>query len=320
MDFLDSKASVFTDPPALARVFRGIRDFVLSGGKRLRPLFCYQGWRGAGGTDDEEGVVVAAASLELFHAFALIHDDIMDGATMRRGRPSLHRVLGQPLGILSGDLCLTWSQEMLDTCRLPVQRIREAQSVRHQMHTELMTGQALDLLEETANGSLSEALTIVRYKTGKYTVERPLQIGAVLAGGKPAVLRAYTDFGIPLGEAFQLRDDLLGAFGDPTVTGKSIMDDLREGKSTVLIAVARREATSEQADRIRALYGKPDLDEREAETLREVITDTGAPAVVEQMIAQRTERALTALDGAPIADDVRVQLGALAGAATARVA
>ncbi|WP_236795326.1 polyprenyl synthetase family protein [Amycolatopsis sp. GM8] len=319
-DFFDSKASVFTDPPELTPIFDGIRDFVLSGGKRLRPLFCYQGWRGAGGAEDDDAIIVAAASLELFHAFALIHDDIMDDSKTRRGRPSLHRTLGVPLGILSGDLCLTWSQEMLDTCGLPAARIREAQAVRHHMHTELMTGQALDLLDQTSGDSLARALTIIRYKTGKYTVERPLHIGAVLAGAEPELLRAFTNFGIPLGEAFQLRDDLLGVFGDPAVTGKSTMDDLRDGKPTVLITMARREATPAQAGRIRALYGKPDLGQDEAGLLREVIAATGAPATVEQMIVQRTARALAALDHAPITDAARADLRGLTHAATSRAA
>lgn len=331
--FLDSQEDSFTGSPLLHRIFRVTRDFVLTGGKRLRPLFCYWGWRGAGGQDTDDAIIVAS-SLEIFHAFALIHDDIIDESPTRRGRPTVHRALaalharsrwngdtdhfGESLGILCGDLCLVWSDELLRTCGLPSDQVQEAQPLLHQMRTELVVGQYLDVLGQAAGSSLADALMINRYKTAKYTVQRPLQIGGTLAGAESGLLAAYTAFGIPLGEAFQLRDDLLSVFGDPTVTGKTSLDDLRTGKPTALIALARGHATPAQHRRIAALHGNPDLDEGGAAELRELLHETRAVTVTEDMITSRREQALVALQDAPIAAEARQALTDLTIAATHR--
>lgn len=333
--FLDQAGTQFREQEPITEVFLKVQDFVLSKGKRLRPLFCYWGWRGAEDqrTDAvEQAVIRAAASLEIFHAFALIHDDIMDSSDTRRGRPTLHRELadlhlrtqwpgvpehaGLALAILAGDLCLVWSDALVDSCVIPIDRWRRARDLLHQTRTELVLGQYLDLLGH--GGGVREALRVIQLKSGRYTVERPLHLGAVLAGASPAVLRAYSDFALPLGEAFQLRDDILGVFGDPATTGKSTTGDLREGKPTVLIALARQQASPTQAEELEMLYGNPGLDADGAATLREIITDCGARAMVETMITQRTDRALTALHTAPITADARVQLRAMAHAATTR--
>ncbi|TDD61430.1 polyprenyl synthetase family protein [Actinomadura rubrisoli] len=317
-------------------VFTTVTEFILHGGKRIRPVLCYWGWRGAGGGEGQEILRVAAA-LEVFHAFCLIHDDIMDGSDLRRGRPTVHRVLadrharsrrrgnserfGAASAILLGDLCMTWADELLRTSGLDAPRLATAHRHYNRMRSELFYGQYLDMLEQSRGPSCAgRSMTIVRYKTAKYTAERPLQLGGVLAGASPALLAAYSGFGLALGEAFQLRDDLLGAFGDPAVTGKPSIDDFRQGKPTVLIAHALRRAAPAQRRLIDALYGTSQIDEAGAGRLREVLRDTGAVAAVEAMIAERGERALSILTTAPVHPSARQALSELTTAALHRTA
>jgi geranylgeranyl diphosphate synthase, type I len=307
---------------------------LLAGGKRLRPAFCYWGWRGAGG-DDREAAVAAATALELLQACALIHDDVMDGSDTRRGMPAAHRRfatihrgaswLGSPenfgvgAAILLGDLCLSWADELLLTSGLPAEAVARGKAVYDEMRTELMAGQYLDLLEQArGGGSVERAMLVVRYKSAKYTIERPLHLGAALAGATPAIVDAYTGYGLPLGEAFQLRDDVLGVFGDPAETGKPAGDDLREGKRTVLVATALDRATPAQAAALRRGLGDPALGPDGVATLREVIADTGALDHTERMIADLTASSLTALESADIAEPARSVLAHLAHAATRR--
>ena len=314
-------------------------DEFLSGGKRLRPAFCYWGWRGAGGDANnpalDESAIRAAASLEFLQACALIHDDVMDCSDTRRGRPavhhrfaSLHREsewLGSPetfgvgSAILLGDLCLSWADQMLLTSGMSADALGRAKVVYDEMRTELMAGQYLDLLEQArGGGSIERALRVVQYKSAKYTIERPLHIGAALAGASPQLTDAYTAYGLPLGEAFQMRDDVLGVFGDPKETGKPAGDDLREGKRTVLIATALDRASAAQATIIRTHLGDPELDATGLEALRSVIRDTGALAFVEQHIQARLDDALAA-SASPLIEPVAQRfLTDLAHAATSR--
>jgi len=311
-----------------------LAEFLLERGKRLRPAFCYWGWRGAGGADSEE-IVAAAASLELLHACALVHDDVMDGSDTRRGRPavhrrfaSLHRVsgwqgdpesFGSSAAILVGNLCLIWADHLLATSGLPPAALTAAMPVYDEMRVELMAGQYLDLLEQAlGGGSVERALRVARYKSAKYTIERPLHLGGTLAGAPPGTLAAYTGYGIPLGEAFQLRDDVLGVFGDPVVTGKPAGDDLREGKRTVLIAAVLERADPRQAAVVRRHLGDPHLDEGGIAALREVIVETGALDYVESLIVASADSSLAALRGAPIDPAAAEVLAALTGAATSR--
>ena len=317
----------------LAPLSDAVRD-LLTGGKRLRPAFCWWGWRGAGGADDD-AAMRAATALELLQACALIHDDVMDGSDTRRGMPAVHRRFatlhrgnewlgshenfGVGAAILLGDLALSWADELLMSCGLPAEALARAKPVYDEMRTELMGGQYLDLLEQArGGGSVERALRVVRYKSAKYTIERPLHLGAALAGGGEEVAAAYSAYGLPLGEAFQLRDDVLGVFGDPAETGKPAGDDLREGKRTVLVAEAFERATPAQAKSLRRHLGDPALDERGVARLREVIADTGALAHVETMITTAFEQALAALDTPAIEPQAREVLAALAVAATAR--
>ncbi|WP_285748819.1 polyprenyl synthetase family protein [Lentzea sp. NBRC 105346] len=324
-DFLGARVTDILDvSPVLEPVARELVDFMIAGGKRMRPAFCYWGWRGAGGAPDAPGIIVASAALELLHGCALIHDDIMDASDTRRGRPSMHRVFealhrehgmrgdaahfGRAVAILLGDYCLMWCARMFDSAGLPG---GAAKALLDQMHTELMSGQYLDLVEQAmGTTTVARARRVILFKTAKYTVENPMRIGALLAGGSPALLRTYSRFALPIGEAFQLRDDILGVFGEPAETGKPSGDDLREGKRTVLVTLAREKAPAE----VDALLGDPDGVER----LQSLIVETGALAEVEELIAAHTVAALTALETAHIPGDVREALTGLALAATRR--
>ncbi|WP_231486414.1 polyprenyl synthetase family protein [Candidatus Blastococcus massiliensis] len=313
-----------------------------AGGKRLRPSFAYWGWRGArdtgpGAAEDDDAVLRAVSALEFVHASALVHDDVMDGAVTRRGRPATHvgfaarhaayslsgdgDLFGTGAAILVGDLALVWSDELLRCSGISEAALSRARAVWDTMRTEVTAGQYLDLLR--AAGGLpgpDGALRVARYKSAGYTVQRPLQLGVAIAGAGPRVVEATTAIGLPLGEAFQLRDDVLGVFGDPAVTGKSADDDLREGKQTLLIALAEEAADAGGRRLLADLLGNAAAREEDFDALRGLIVDTGARDRVEQRIAESTARARTAIAGAPLADDAKAALDALAVAATTRTA
>ncbi len=311
---------------------------LLAGGKRLRPAFCYWGWRGAhGDMGQDEQAMTAAASLEFLQACALIHDDVMDGSDTRRGLPSAHRrfeelhrvngwagsmeAFGMGSAILLGDLCLSWADEVMMSSGFDDAALNRAKVVYDEMRTELMAGQYLDLLEQVrGGGSVDRALRVVRYKSAKYTIERPLHLGAALAGAPTSIFQAYSDYGLPLGEAFQLRDDVLGVFGDPGQTGKPAGDDLREGKRTVLIALAAERADATASTTLRSLLGTSDLDLAGVDAIREILVDTGALADTEAMIEAQLEAAIAALDHPELEPEAVRVLTGLAYAATRRTA
>jgi geranylgeranyl diphosphate synthase type I len=341
-DFLDCQRAMLADmDPALAPIVEEVRALA-AGGKRLRPAFAYWGWRGAvqdaaEPAESEAAVLRAVAALEFVHVSALVHDDVMDAAETRRGRPATHvgfaarhgsggldgdpDAFGTAAAILVGDLALVWSDELLGCSGLSAAALARARGVWDTMRSEVMSGQYLDLLR--AAGGLpgpQGALTVARYKSAGYTVQRPLQLGAAIAGAGAHVAESYSAVGLPLGEAFQLRDDVLGVFGDPSVTGKSADDDLREGKRTLLIALAEERADDGGRRLLGEVLGNPDAAPERLDALRRLIESTGARARVEQRIADRTAQARVAIGGAPIAEDARSALDALAVAATTRAA
>jgi geranylgeranyl diphosphate synthase type I len=311
----------------------------LSGGKRLRAAFCYWGWRGAGGdpndAETEPGVVQVASALEFLQACALVHDDVMDGSETRRGMAAVHHrfanlhrgqmwlgspeTFGMGSAILIGDLCLSWADQTLTSANIDLAAVMRAKRVYDGMRTELMAGQYLDLQEQArGGGSIDRARTVVAYKSAKYTVERPLHIGAAIADAGSEVVAGYSRYGMPLGEAFQLRDDILGVFGDPRRTGKPAGDDLREGKRTVLLALAFERATPAQRTSLREHLGDPAMNAADIELLREIIVDTGALAATEKLILDLTGEALAAVTGAVADPEARAALVELAHAATVR--
>ncbi|MGW1056572.1 polyprenyl synthetase family protein [Micromonospora rubida] len=313
------------------------RDCVLAGGKRVRPTFAYWGWRGGTGGDEPlQPVLPALAALELLHTFALVHDDVMDASDTRRGRPTAHRAaaarhvaaahvgdpdrFGEAVAVLIGDLCMVWADRLMSRAAVPPARLLDVRRCYDRMRVETIAGQYLDVLGENdaANWSVDRALRVARYKTAGYTVQWPLLFGACLAGaGTDAPLTAaYTRYGLAVGEAFQLRDDLLGVYGDPVATGKPAGDDLRTGKPTALLMLARQLATPAQRqalDRAGAVTGA-----REVAGLAGLVTDTGAVARVERMISDRVGEALAALDTASIDGAARTALTGLATAAAHR--
>jgi geranylgeranyl diphosphate synthase, type I len=333
--FIDEQA-VRLEPlgPDAARLV-GQAHASVRGGKRFRAAFCHWGYRAVREPDDPPALARAAASLELLHASALVHDDYMDASDTRRGRPAPHKAFealhrergwsgrpeqyGAAAAILLGDLLLSWSDELLRTCGLPDDLVRDALAFFDVTRSEVIAGQFLDVsVQARGESDVEQAMRVLRYKSAKYSVERPLHVGAALAGGSGGVLSALSEFGLPLGEAFQLRDDLLGVFGDPDVTGKPAGDDLSEGKRTVLVALALGNAPAEEAKRLDARLGTP-LGPDEVADLRRIIEDAGAHAEVERRIIDLTADAVSALERAPVTEPARAALRDLAAAATQRI-
>ncbi|WP_151082700.1 polyprenyl synthetase family protein [Nocardioides cynanchi] len=311
----------------------------VSGGKRFRAAFCYWGYHSVAGPADDDAVdaalVRACASLELLHASALVHDDYMDASDTRRGRPATHRGFadehrgdgwrgdpeqyGAAAAILLGDLLLSWSDELLRRCGLPLEPVVDALDVFDRCRSEVITGQFLDVsVQARGAADVDAAMTVLRYKSAKYSIERPLHIGATLAGADQGRLARLSSFGLPLGEAFQLRDDLLGVYGDPAATGKPAGGDLIEGKRTVLVALALDGAPASDAARLDAALGT-ELDEARVAELRRIIDDSGAHAQVESVITDLAARATTALRAADVDEHARGVLLQLAAAATDRL-
>jgi len=290
---------------------------LLSGGKRLRAAFLYWGYRAAG-QPDSDAIVQVATAMEFFQAAALIHDDVMDDSDTRRGMPAAHRSLaahhereawagdagrfGVAGAILAGNLCLNWTEELYATSGLDPVHLARGRVVFDRMRTQLMGGQFLDVVESARSWDgiptaerVERAEHVIRYKSAKYTVEHPLLIGATAGGADEEDLAALSRYGLALGQAFQLRDDLLGVFGDPATTGKPAGDDLREGKRTVLVAHAL-EGTDDAGRRlVGERLGDAALGADDVAALRAVITDSGAVDAVESDITRLADAARTAL-------------------------
>ncbi len=309
--------------PDLAEPLTSLRDLVLAGGKRLRPAFCHWAYVGAGGDPRDPVVVDAGGALELLHTFALIHDDVMDGSITRRGLDAVHvefqsrhtasawlgegRRFGEGVAILVGDLSFVYADLLLAGAP------EAALDIFTELRLEVNIGQYLDLLGTVRGGGTREdARRICVYKSGKYTVERPLHLGAALAGRLDELAGPLSAYGLPLGEAFQLRDDLLGAFGDESLIGKPVGDDLREGKPTALVALARERATGERARLLAERFGRGDLSDDEVSALLATMVETGALAQVEDRIEALVEESLRALDDAPVTEEARERLVELA--------
>ena len=322
----------------LIPVCDALESFLLEGGKRLRPLFAYAGFAATGKVATAADIR-AFTSLELLQACALIHDDLMDRSDTRRGKPAIHRhfenlhqqeamsgladQFGEAAAVLLGDLALVWSDHLLHTSGVENSALLSALKVHDEMRIELMAGQYLDVREAGERSpSVDRSLRIARYKSGKYTIERPLHLGASLAITDEAKRKDLTNilsaYGLPLGEAFQLRDDMLGIFGDPSVTGKPAGDDIREGKRTVLMAMTLERADQASAAKITAALGREDLTADQIEEIRALITATGAVKVVEDLIEGLLSNALTAANSDEIDPSARELLIELATSATRR--
>ncbi|XRD70754.1 polyprenyl synthetase family protein [Microbacterium esteraromaticum] len=327
-----------------AALFIDAAAATLAGGKRLRARFCHAGWYAASGrvASPQDEVWGMAAALEIFQSAALVHDDLIDNSDTRRGKPASHRALeaahrragwhgdaeafGRSAAVLLGDLLVAWSDDLLEQTLVGHPHAAAARAEYARMRRDVTIGQLLDVTEESAwntsptTSPLDRALRVAALKSARYSVEEPIVLGATLAGAEPGLLDALRAFGHPVGMAFQLRDDVLGAFGDPAVTGKPAGDDLREGKRTALVAVARERLTPEERERLDAGLGDAGLSDAEVETIQTLIRSSGALTHVEKMIDDYTAAAERALVALPVESGAADELGALAQAAIARSA
>ncbi|MGF2944365.1 bifunctional (2E,6E)-farnesyl/geranyl diphosphate synthase [Mycobacterium sp. Lab-001] len=316
-----------------------LEDFVLGGGKRLRPAFAYWGWRAVASEDPDPEVLLLFSALELLHACALLHDDVIDDSATRRGRPAAHvhfaemhrnrRWRGSPdrfgvsAAILLGDLALAWADDIVFDADLAPDAQRRVLRVWADIRTEVLGGQYLDIVAEASGAeSIASAMNVDTFKTASYTVARPLQLGVAAAADRPDVQDTFEQFGVDLGIAFQLRDDVLGVFGDPSVTGKPSGDDLRAGKRTVLLAEAVELADKSDPAAARLLRSAigAQLTDAQVSELRDAIEAVGALQAAERRIATLTQRALATLASAPVSAAAKAGLSALARMATNRSA
>nr|WP_309128665.1 polyprenyl synthetase family protein [Microbacterium sp.] len=324
-----------------ATLFLDAAAATLHGGKRLRARFCHAGWLAAGGPEHgTDALWGLGAALEVFQSAALVHDDLIDNSDTRRGRPAAHRALeslhrdagwqgdaesfGRSSAVLLGDLLVAWSDDMLEAALAEHPHAAMTREEYARMRRDVTVGQMLDITEESAWSTapadtlLDRALRVASFKSARYSVEQPLVLGASLAGADPATLAALRGFGHPVGMAFQLRDDVLGVFGDPAVTGKPAGDDLREGKRTALIAIARGRLSDADRATLDAAIGDAGLSPTEVTALQQLVRDTGALERVEEMIDDYSAQAETALTGSALSGTAIDQLRELASAAVAR--
>lgn len=319
--FLEAKSAEFqgisTDTTDISR---SLIDFT-KGGKRIRPILLWWGFQLA--TDDAslpphhaQGLAEAAGSLELLHAAALIHDDVIDHSDTRRGNPSLHRQFeslhsaakyhgdggsfGIAASIVIGDICLALSEELFENALSRLDHSVAARSLRRQLRRDVMVGQYLDILAEVIpldDPRISDrAWEVLSYKAAKYSVEQPLLLGAALAGADEGLLAEISRLGFPLGQAFQLRDDILGICGDPAATGKPAGDDIREGKRTVLIAESIANLSTAETEVLASRLGRADLSDAEVGECVALLRDSGGIDAVEAYIDERYRTAVRVID------------------------
>jgi geranylgeranyl diphosphate synthase type I len=312
--------------PDATTLFDELDRTIQAGGKRIRPLFCYWGYR-AGGGRNEVAVARAGAALELLHTFAVLHDDVMDRARLRRGHPTAHRRLadrwelepeegerfGRSAAILAGDLAQALADQLLLESECPADRLPSVLGRFNDMRTQAVTGEFLDVLSAVRREQDEEgARRVAALKSASYTVAGPLLLGAALAGAGPDLESGLAAYAWPLGEAFQLRDDVLGTFGDPAVTGKDRDSDIREGKQTTLVVKAGELAGPDARRLLTDRLGRSDLDARDVEEIRDLLRASGALAETIALIGTLAARAKAALEGLLVTDEARSALSSLA--------
>jgi geranylgeranyl diphosphate synthase type I len=305
-------------------------EAAVADGKRLRAAFCYWGWR-AVGQPDSDALLRAAVSMELVHAAAVVHDDLIDDSPLRHGRPTAHVALRQALrrrpraagaarslAMLVGDLLMALAGQLFAASGLPTAYLARARPLWGALARDLVAGECLEILRTGAAPDLSSSLKVIRYKTAKYTVEQPLLIGGALAGASPRLREEYSAYGVPLGEAFQLRDDLLGLFGDPAHTGKAGADDLRARRPTAVLAETWRLANESERARLRSALGQRGADAERLRAAREVMRRLKTPDRIEDMIRARVEKAVRTVHDMDIPAHAADALTVLAHTATVR--
>jgi len=314
IDFIDDQQRLLSElAPMADEVAAPIRRLIEAGGKRLRPTFVMWGHRAAaGGIDRHDDVINAAAAVEMLHTFALLHDDVMDRSTIRRRAPAAHIGLadlhrgsgatgdsdwfGMSAAIVAGDMAFVWADVLLERLECDPDARRRVRAVYDLLRSEVIAGQYLDLRLAGSAATAEQSLMVAVLKSGRYTVTRPLQMGAALAGASSATADALQQYGDAVGVAFQLRDDVLGVFGDPAVTGKGVDDDLRDGKASLLLVRARRLADPAGSELLSRCLGDRAITPSDADRCRDAVAASGALASVEALIVASVERAEEALD------------------------
>ncbi|WP_030908639.1 polyprenyl synthetase family protein [Streptomyces sp. NRRL F-5126] len=345
----DEEAELVRLSPELAPLCVQLRS-ALTRGKRMRAAFLYWGWRAAG-QPDCDGVIRAAAAMELVHAAACTHDDIIDDSRLRHGLPTAHVAFAEAgarrwgsedshfepvrhgplphtsvrqeksaaLAMMLGDLLIGYAAQVFATCGLPGAYVARTVPLWSTLLRETVAGEFLEVLRTGSDTSeVGESLEVARYKTAKYTVERPLHMGTTLGGAPPRMMEAFTAYGVPLGEAFQLRDDLIGTFGVPAETGKSNLDDLRDRKPTALLATTLSLLAPDARRLLEKTLDNPALDEDDAALVRQLMDECGARRRIEEMIAERVSAARSALDLVSLPLQARSALLELATSAAER--
>ncbi len=311
-------------------IFDELELLVLGGGKRLRPQFCHLGWTAAGGNPNSDTPIRLGAAVELLHVMALLHDDVIDDAATRRGHTTTHRRqsdihhdqdllgesrrFGEGVAVLIGDITYVLSDVLLEDLS------QQARSVWNDLRLEMNIGQYLDTVGSAyRERSLSFAELVCRYKSAKYTIERPLHLGAIAADASHglALVPMLSAYGLPVGDAFQIRDDVLGIFGDEKTVGKPVGGDFREGKPTPMLAYAYEHGDLEQR-RLLDMVGNENLSDSDVVRLQQVVIDTGARDAMEQRINTLVEQAIAALSPTELAGETYNALVSLAHAVTQR--
>lgn len=334
--YLNAKvASLGTLDPIGQFVASVLRDFALSGGKRIRPALVVIGYQAMGGEGND--ILKAAIAAELFHAFFLVHDDIIDKSSSRRNRPTVHRVfeedcrrfkklsdpevsqLGQSLALLGGDLLCAVAYEALTQSDFPPERIVSALRRMHAMAESTLVGQVLDvLLPLQTEVREAEVARVHLLKTARYSFESPLHLGMILAGARGDALEQMSRYALPVGIAFQVQDDLLGMFGSEKEVGKPVTSDLAEGKQTLLTVFARKRVGRAESTQLNALIGKRDLTPAEIEEARSIFRRTGAVSHSEACAERLVRQATRALRNLAIPESSKELLRELAGYAINR--
>ena len=318
--FLDEKLSEASKiHPEVTVLVEEIRRFVAAGGKRVRPAFAYAAYISSGGRS-LEAILYASASLELLHAFALIHDDIIDNSDLRRGKPSVHKVFedfhhkrglkgdvknfGLSSAILAGDLAITFADELLNTAPFPAERIRRAKRYYDLMKKQVLYGQYLDVLVPLKKEvTEKDVLTIIEYKTAKYTVERPLHIGASLSGADEDYFKLFSSYGIPLGQSFQMQDDIMGTFSSAEKIGKPVDSDIKEGKQTMLVVKAYEFSKKAEREFLDTVLGDDKASDKDIEGVRDIIRTSGALTYCHELSNALIKKAKKSIEKARFEED-----------------
>jgi geranylgeranyl diphosphate synthase type I len=332
-EFVANRCAVRLDEAGVEVAASDILLNFLTGGKCVRSTFMYLGW--LSGAADSDEALYASASLELLHAFALLQDDVMDDSPSRRGRPAAHiqfgewhrkrdlsgspQRFGDSAAILLGDLCLIWAEQMFRESGVEYRRLQQALPRYDAMRTELALGQFADLASDVRDlPSMAMVLEVARRKSGNYTVRRPLEIGAAMSGCSDRTLSGLGRYGTAIGEAFQLRDDLLGVFGSEAVTGKPSGQDLVERKATSVVIAAHQLADAPTRRQLTELMNNGELDHTAIDRWRTLIVTTGAVQWIEDLISDRVASARDELDELRLDEPVRAALTNMATVCTER--